>query len=73
MPTAGGLQGRQSEGKEEKGRSGSEREERNWLYEWSPRRKTLNRSPSHTLKPEKALLEIPVDLIVGVQGQAQGS
>lgn len=32
---------------------------RNWLCEWSPRRKRLNPSPSHTLKPEEALLEIP--------------
>lgn len=32
---------------------------RSWLYEWSPRRKRRIPSPSHTLKPEKALLEIP--------------
>lgn len=32
---------------------------RNWLCEWSPRRKRLNPGPSHTLKPKEALLEIP--------------
>lgn len=41
------------------GEVGRKGEGRSWLYEWSPRRKRLSPSPSHTLKPKKALLEIP--------------